>query len=52
MVKWNEQGTGLLAWCCLVQGRTLGKGSLYAMHWSSVTLSAILGKLVSSVLQL
>ena len=38
---------GHLVWCCLVQSRSLGKGRLHAMHWSSVTLSAILGKVVS-----
>ena len=34
-------GTGL------VRVRYLDKGRLHAMHWSSVTLSAILGKVVS-----
>ena len=33
--------------CCLVQGSSLGMGRLHAMRWSSVTLSAILGKVVS-----
>ena len=28
-------------------GRSLCMGRLHAMHWSSVTLSAILGKVVS-----
>ena len=35
---------GHLVWCCLVRGRSLGIGSLHAMRWSNVTLSAILGK--------
>ena len=38
---------GHLVWCCLVWGHSLGMGSLHGMCWSSVTLSAILGKVVS-----
>ena len=34
-------------WCCLVRVLSLGMGRLHAMRWSSVTLSAILGKVVS-----
>ena len=38
---------GHLVWCCLVRDCSLGMGHLHAMRWSSVTLSAILGKVVS-----
>ena len=38
---------GLRVWCYLVRGCSLGMGCLHAMRWSSVTLSAILGKVVS-----
>ena len=38
---------GHLVWCCLVRGCSLGMGRLHAMRWSSVPLSAILGKVVS-----
>ena len=33
--------------CCLVRGRSLGMGRQHSMRWSSVTLSAILSKVVS-----
>ena len=38
---------GHLVWCCLVRGHSQGMGSLHAMCWSSVTLSAILSKVES-----
>ena len=38
---------GNLVWCCLVWGCSLGMGHVHAMRWNSVTLSAILGKVVS-----
>ena len=41
---------GQLAWCCVVRVCSLGIGRLHAMRWSSVTLSAILGKVVSKSL--
>ena len=37
----------LLAWCCLVWVHSLVMGCLHAMYWSSVTLLAKLGKVVS-----
>ena len=40
---------GHLAWCCVVKGLSLGMGRLHAMCWSSVTLSAKLGKVVLEV---
>ena len=44
---------GHLAWCCLVRAPpwvwvySLGMGHLHAMRWSSVTLLAKLGKVLS-----
>ena len=35
---------GHLVWCCLVWDRSLGMCRLHAMHWSSVTVSAILSE--------
>ena len=38
---------GHLVWCYLVWGYSLGIGRVHAMRWSSVTLSAIIDKVVS-----
>ena len=41
---------GHLAWCCSVRDRSLGMGRLHVICWSSVTLSAKVGKAVSQSL--